>query len=179
MEYHIYIYYFKKHILRTLVDYFPSLSLTKFNFDEKGMTQWLSFCPTVIHVYCYFVFKMSDALAAFKTSAVKHLLYAVEHQALFQAEVMFMMCGCTWSRPCSYTEEHPVSLPLFTWWPFFFSLEIHEWLIRWNRGPLPSFPPPVIMNGADHILTFYSGLAASQITNYNMKTKWVPMPSTG
>lgn len=37
--------------------------------------------------------------------------------------------------------------------------------------PLPFFPPPVIMNGADHILTFYSGLAASQITNYNMKTK--------
>lgn len=27
--------------------------------------------------------------------------------------------------------------------------------------------------------TFCSGLVASQITNYNMKTKRVPMPSTG
>lgn len=70
------------------------------------------------------------------------------------------------------------SFPLFAWpqQHFFFSF---KYMNGWFKTEKCPFNPTKLLQTADHTLTFCSGLVASLITNYNMKTKWVPMPSTG
>lgn len=104
----------------------------------------------------------------------------MEHQAFFKLR-QCLWCVDAHEAICDPTQRNihfdifisPLCLTAVT---IFFSF---KYMNGWFKTEKCPFNPTKLLQTADHTLTFCSGLVASLITNYNMKTKWVPMPSTG